>query len=78
MYIFPYTVISTHIFVPLHHYSCPNIKPKIIKASSVKRTTRLFMMMMNCFCGIVDRHLALFPAGTIARDCHLHESLTRH
>ena len=35
--------------------------------------------MMNCFCGMVDQQkvLALFPAGTIARDSHHRESPTR-
>ena len=38
---------------------------------------RVLMMMMNCFCGMVDqRCLALFPAGTIVRDPHHCESLT--
>ena len=39
----------------------------------------LMMMMMNCFCGMVDRkrRLALFAAGTIVRDPHHCESLTR-
>ena len=36
------------------------------------------MMMINCFCGIVDqRRLTLFPAGTIVRDHHHRESPTR-
>ena len=37
------------------------------------------MMMMNCFCGMVDRQrrLALFPAGTIVTDPHHCESPTR-
>ena len=39
------------------------------------------MKMMNCFCGMVDvtdkRRLALFPAGTTARDPHHRESPTR-
>ena len=37
-------------------------------------------MMMNCFCGIVDRkrRLTLFPAGTIVRDPQHRESLARH
>ena len=37
-------------------------------------------MMMNCFCGMVDRRkafIALFPAGTIVRDPHHRESPTR-
>ena len=39
----------------------------------------MMMMMMNCFCGMVtdERRLALFSAGTIVRDPHHHESLTR-
>ena len=38
----------------------------------------MIMMMMNCFCGMVDqRRLALFPAGTIVRDPHHLESPTR-
>ena len=38
------------------------------------------MMMMNCFCDMVDRRrcLALFQAGTIVRDPHHHESPTHH
>ena len=38
-----------------------------------------FMMMMNCFCGMVDwrKRLALFPAGTIVRDPHHRKSPTR-
>ena len=41
--------------------------------------TSVMMMMMNCFCGMVDRRkaLALFPAGTIVRDPHHLESPTR-
>ena len=35
------------------------------------------MVMLNCFCGIIERHLALFPAGTIVRDPHHRESSTR-
>ena len=40
------------------------------------------MMMMNCFCVFVawltdERRLALFPAGTIVKDPHHRESLTR-
>ena len=35
------------------------------------------MMMMNYFCGMVDRRKALFPAGTIVRDPHHRESPTR-
>ena len=35
------------------------------------------MMMMNFFCGMVDRRKA-FPAGTIVRDPHHRESPTRH
>ena len=37
------------------------------------------MMMMNCFCGMVDRRKAfsLFPVGTIIRDPHHRKSLTR-
>ena len=37
------------------------------------------MMMMNCFCGMVDwrKALALFPAGTIVRDLRHLESPTR-
>ena len=36
-------------------------------------------MMMNCFCGTVDRLKAfsLFPAGTIVRDPHHRKSPTR-
>ena len=36
-------------------------------------------MMMNCFCGMVDRqrNLALFPAPAINKDPHHHESPTR-
>ena len=37
----------------------------------------MIMMMMNCFCGMVDRCLALFPAGTVVRDPHHRESPTR-
>ena len=33
--------------------------------------------MMNCFCGMVDRRKASFPAGTIVRDPHHRESSTR-
>ena len=38
------------------------------------------MMMMNCFCGMVDQQtcLDLFSAGTIVRDPHHRVSLTRH
>ena len=37
------------------------------------------MMMMNCFVVWLtdERRLALFPAGTIVRDPHHHESPTR-
>ena len=35
------------------------------------------MMMMNCFCGVVGRRKALFPAGSIVRDPHHRESPTR-
>ena len=35
------------------------------------------MMMMNCFCGMVDQRLAFFPARTVVRDPRHHESLTR-
>ena len=37
------------------------------------------MMMMNCFCGMVDRErcLALFPAETNVRYPHHDESPTR-
>ena len=39
----------------------------------------MMMMMMimmddDCFCGMVDRSLALFPARTIVRDLHHPES----
>ena len=39
----------------------------------------MMMMMMNCFVvWLTDkRRLALFPAGTILRDPHHRESLTR-
>ena len=39
----------------------------------------MMMMMMNCFCGIVDRRKAfvLFPDETIVRDPHHRESPTR-
>ena len=38
----------------------------------------MIMMMMNRFCGMVDRRrLALFPAGTIVRDPHHLESPSR-
>ena len=42
----------------------------------------MMMMMMNCFCGMVDRRKAFspisrFPSGTIVRDPHHHESPTR-
>ena len=35
-------------------------------------------MMMNCFCGMVDRRklLTLFPAGIIVRNPHHRESPT--
>ena len=38
----------------------------------------MMMMMMNCFVVWLtyERRLALFPAGTIVRDPHLHKSLT--
>ena len=45
---------------------------------TIKCISRL-MMMMNCFCGMVDRderRLALFPGGTIVRDPHYRESPT--
>ena len=36
----------------------------------------MMMMMMNCFCGMVDEmRLALFPAVAIVGDPCLHESL---
>ena len=35
------------------------------------------MMTMNCFCGMVERHLTLFSAETIVRDPHHRESPTR-
>ena len=35
------------------------------------------MMMMSCFCGMVDRRKASFPAGTIVRDPYHRESSTR-
>ena len=40
----------------------------------------MMMMMMNCFCSMVDRRkaLALFPVRTIVRDPHHRESPTRH
>ena len=34
------------------------------------------MMKMNCFCGMVDRRKALFPAGTIIGGPHQRESPT--
>ena len=39
----------------------------------------MMMMMMNCFCGMVDRRKAvsLISAGTIVRDPHHRESPTR-
>ena len=39
----------------------------------------MMMMMMNCFAVWLtdERRLALFPAGTIVRDPHHRESLTR-
>ena len=39
----------------------------------------MMMMMMNCFvvCLTDERRLASFPAGTIVRDPHHHESPTR-
>ena len=39
----------------------------------------MMMITMNCFCGMVDRRkrVTLFPAGTIVRDLHHHESSTR-
>ena len=39
----------------------------------------VMMMMMNCFAVWLtdERRLALFPAGTIVRDPHHRESLTR-
>ena len=39
----------------------------------------MMKMMMNCFCGMVDRRKAcsLFPAGTIVRDRHNRKSPTR-
>ena len=41
----------------------------------------MMMMMITiiCFCGMVDRRkrVTLFPAGTIVRDLHHHESSTR-
>ena len=41
--------------------------------------SRQVMMMMNCFCGMVDRRKAfsLIPAGTIVRDPHHRKSPTR-
>ena len=43
------------------------------------RRLRVMMMMTNCFVVwlIDERRLALFPAGTIIRDAHHHESPTR-
>ena len=40
----------------------------------------MMMTMMNGFCGMDDRRktLALFAVGTIVRDPHHRESLTRH
>ena len=37
------------------------------------------MMMMNCFCGMVDRRkvISLISSGAIVRDPHHHEPLTR-
>ena len=39
----------------------------------------MMMMIMNCFCGMVDERIAfsLFLAGTIVRDSHLCKSPTR-
>ena len=39
----------------------------------------MMMMMMNFFmvCLTDEKRLALFSAGTIVRDCHYRESLTR-
>ena len=41
--------------------------------------TMIIMMLMNCFCGIVDRRkeFRLISAGTIVRDPHHRESPTR-
>ena len=35
------------------------------------------LMIMNCFCCMVDRRKILFPAVTIVRDSHDCESPTR-
>ena len=41
---------------------------------------QMIMMIMKCFCDMVDRRkasLALFPSGTTVRDPHHRESPTR-
>ena len=47
--------------------------------SSVNAYDMQMMVMINCFCGMVDRRkaLSLFPSGTIVRDPNHRESPTR-